>query len=121
LQDAGILSWVKRIKRVRIERRELHMAWAIDPTIPGATTVLTEPDERRVLAWLRNRFGLNLDAAQPRGRPFTPWARDLIVRGAVLGVRGVFTEAKVARRIGTARSRDAKFWAKIDADDADPV
>jgi hypothetical protein len=97
------------------------MAWAIDPTIPGATTVLTEADERRVLAWLQNRFGLDLDAIQPHGRPFTPWARDLIVRGAVLGVRGVFTEGKVARRIGVARLRDAKFWAKFDADDADPV
>jgi hypothetical protein len=105
----------------RIERRELHMAWAIHPTVPGATTVLTEADERRVLAWLRNRFSLDLDSPQPHGRPFTPWARDLVVRGAVLGVRGVFTEAKVARRIGMARSRDAKFWAKIDADDADQV
>jgi hypothetical protein len=121
LEDAGILSWVQRINRVRIERRELHMAWAIDPTIPGATTVLTEADERRVVAWLCNRFSLDLDAVQPHGRPFTPWARDLIVRGAVLGVRGVFDEGKVRRRIGTARSSDAKFWAEIDADDADPV
>jgi hypothetical protein len=85
------------------------MAWAIDPTIPGATTVLSQADERRVVAWLRNRFGLNLEAVQPHGRAFTPWARDLIVRGAVLGVRGVLTEAKVARRIGIARARDAKF------------
>jgi hypothetical protein len=105
----------------RVERRELHMAWAIDPTISCATTVLTQSDERRVVVWLQNRFGLDLDAVQPHGRPFTQWARDLIVRGAVLGIRGVFTEAKVARRIGIARSRDAKLWAKIDAGDADPV
>ena len=87
----------------RIERRELHMAWAIDPPIPGATTVLSRADERRVLRWLQNRFGLDLDAVQPHGRPFTPWARDLIV----LGIRGVFAEAKVARRIGVAKARDA--------------
>jgi hypothetical protein len=97
------------------------MAWAIDPTIPGATTVLSEADERRVVAWLKNRFGLDLDGVQPHGRAFTPWARDLVVRGAVLGIRGVFTEEKVARRISIARSRDAKFWTKVDADDADPV
>jgi hypothetical protein len=34
------------------------MAWAIDPTISGATTVLSQADERRVVVWLKNRFGL---------------------------------------------------------------
>ena len=54
-----------------------------------------------------NRFDLDLDAVQPHGRSFKLWARDLIVRGTVLGIRGVLAEAKVARRIGVAKARDA--------------
>jgi hypothetical protein len=105
----------------RIERRELHAAWSRDPTIPGVTTVLSPPDEHRVLIWLKSRFSLDLDAEQPHGRIFTPWARDLVARSAVLGIRGVFSDEKVARRIAIARSRDAEFWGKHDPDDADPV
>jgi hypothetical protein len=100
----------------RIERRELHMAWSRDPTISGATTVLSPTDEQRVLIRLMSRFSLDLDAVQPHGRPFTPWARDLVIRSAVLGVRGVFSDEKVARRIAIARSRDAEFWAEHDTD-----
>jgi hypothetical protein len=105
----------------RIERRELHTAWSRDPTIAGATTMLSPRDEQRVLVWLRSRFSLDLDAVQPHGRIFTPWARDLVARSAVLGIRGVFSDEKVARRIAIARSRDAGFWAKHDPDDADPI
>ena len=83
------------------------MVWAIDPTISGPATVLIDANERRVVAWLNNRFDLDLDAVQPHGRSFKLWARDLIVRGTVLGIRGVLAEAKVARRIGVAKARDA--------------
>jgi hypothetical protein len=69
----------------------------------------------------QSSFGLDLDAVQPHGRPFTPWARDLVVRSAVPGIRGVFSDRKVARRISIARSRDAEFWARHDPDDADPL
>ena len=85
----------------------MHMVWAIDPTISGPATVLIDANERRVVAWLNNRFDLDLDAVQPHGRSFKLWARDLIVRGTVLGIRGVLAEAKVARRIGVAKARDA--------------
>jgi hypothetical protein len=49
------------------------MVWAIDPTISGPATVLIEANERRVVAWLNNRFDLDLDAVQPHGRPFKLW------------------------------------------------
>jgi hypothetical protein len=104
----------------RIERRELHAAWSRDPTIAGATTLLDPHDEQRVLTWLKSRFDLDLDAVQPHGRAFTPWARDLVVRSAVLGIRGGFSDEKVARRIAIARSRDAEFWAEHDTD-GDPI
>jgi hypothetical protein len=104
----------------RIERRELHMAWSRDPTISGATTVLSPTDEQRVLIWLKSRFYLDLDAVQSHGRIFTPWARDLVVRSAVLGIRGVFSDEKVVRRVAIARSRDAEFWAEHDTD-GDPI
>jgi hypothetical protein len=96
------------------------MAWSRDPTISGATTGLSPTDEQRVLIWLKSRFYLDLDAVQPHGRIFTPWARDLIVRSAVLRIRGVFSDEKVARRVAIARSRDAAFWAEHDTD-GDPV
>jgi hypothetical protein len=82
---------------------------------------LSPRDEQSVLIWLRRRFGLDLDAVQPHGRPFTRLARDLIVRSAVLGIRGVFSDEKVARRIAIARSRYAEFWAKHGLDDARPI
>jgi hypothetical protein len=59
-------------------------------------------------------LGLDLDALQAQGRLFTPWGRDLIMRSAFLGIRGVLSGEKVARRIAVARSRDAEFWAKHD-------
>jgi hypothetical protein len=40
---------------------------------------------------------------------------------AVLGMRSIFSDEKVARRIATARSRDAEFWANNDPDDGDPI
>jgi hypothetical protein len=67
----------------------------------------------------QSSFGLDLDATQPQGRLFTPWTRDLVVRSAVLGIRGVFGDEKVARRIAIARSCDAEFWVKNHRDDGD--
>jgi hypothetical protein len=93
--DAKRLPWLERqlprtanagaranieARIARIERRRLRWAWRIDPTVEGATILLSPRDLKRVLEWLRCVGRVDdLDALTARCRDRLLWAGALCI------------------------------------------
>jgi hypothetical protein len=93
--DAKRLSWLERqlprtgnakvranveARIARIERRRLRWAWRTDPTVEGATILLSPRDLERVWEWLRRVARVDdLDALTARCRDRLLWAGALCI------------------------------------------
>jgi hypothetical protein len=93
--DAKRLSWLERqlprtanakvranieARIARIERRRLRWAWRTDPTVEGATILLSPRDLERVWEWLRCVGRVDdLDALTARCRDRLLWAGALCI------------------------------------------
>lgn len=99
-----------------VQRRQLHRAWKLDPTIPGSTLTLTEADEARVRQWLRDTHHIDLDQephpVHATGQPITARATDRLRWAGTLHLAGRMDAEGAARRVFVAMRDDRAFWAK---------
>ncbi len=97
-----------------IARRQLHRAWKRDPTVAGATLVLEDHDESRVLAWLAENHGLDLERRpfHDNGRPISARAIDRLRWAGTLALTQRITAEGGRRRVFAALRDDLAWWRK---------
>jgi hypothetical protein len=97
-----------------VQRRQLHRAWKLDPTLPGSTLALPDHDEARVRAWLRyfHRIDLDQGTHANTAHPITARAIDRLRWAATLFLSGRMDAERAARRVFVAVRDDLKYWAK---------
>ena len=109
--DAKRLSWLERqlprtanvkvranieARIARIERRRLRWVWRTDPTVEGATILLSACDRERVRDWLRHVAGVDdFDALTAR-------CRDRLLRAGALCIARRTTEETALKSVRTA-------------------
>lgn len=98
-----------------IERRQLHRAWKLDPTLPGSTLALSADDEKRVRDWLREHHHIdlyNVEMAGGEGRYMTPHCVDRLRWAAVMALAQRMDAETARRRVVAALRDDGMFWSQ---------